>query len=89
MMGRNEETMKKAEWALAHELVAITPEEFVTVMQRTHRTNQQQFMKRVMEWIFHLSTREQGQYDLRNEETVKVAKQIAEALGEKPYFPLI
>jgi len=66
------------------------PEHFVNAVMREHRTLQQSmfgvFMACVSQWAV-LS--DEGQYDLRNEATVKMSKKIMSALDGECYVPLI
>lgn len=61
-------------------------------MSRQHRTLQQRFTAFALQWLFYLSRLDSADYDLRNEASVRVAKQVAEALDwqdVKPTLPNI
>lgn len=61
---------------------------FINQMMNEHRTLQQSFTRICMSWIYALA--ETPYYDERNEESVMVARQIKEALGEDGYYlPLV
>jgi hypothetical protein len=52
---------------------------------RTHRTLQQAFTGLCLEWLKHLASLPQGQYDLRNEYSVKLAKEIMTKVPDAKY----
>jgi len=49
---------------------------FIRSMSREHRTLQQSFTRICLAWLWHLSQLEDGYYDLRNEASVKTAKEL-------------
>lgn len=49
---------------------------FVEAMSKEHRTLQQSFTGLCFAWIQHLASLQDGQYDGRNEASVKAAKKI-------------
>jgi len=55
---------------------------FTKHMSRQHRTLQQSFTGLCLAWLYHCGSLEEGWYDLRNEDSVKVGKKVKEALGE-------
>ena len=65
--------------------------EFVeAVVFRTHRTLQQKIFGLFLSLAEKYSTLNSSQYDLRNEQTVKVAKRICEAIDKYDrHMPLI
>ena len=52
------------------------PKEFVEQMARQHRTLQQSFTGVCLKWLEHLSKLKEGEFDLRNEDSVKVAQKL-------------
>lgn len=54
------------------------PEFLILGLRRTHRTLQQSFMRHIVAWIEHLASLQPGQYDLRNEASVRFAKSITQ-----------
>lgn len=50
--------------------------DFVEEMSIQHRTLQQGFTKLVIQWLEHLATLNENWCDLRNEASVKFAKQV-------------
>ena len=65
------------------------PEDFIFHMKNQHRTLQQSFTRLCLNWLKYLSTLEENQYDLRNAESVRIAKVVINALGDNDYLPLI
>lgn len=58
------------------------------VTQQSHRTLQQLMMQ--LFWACIVQWSKAGSYhDARNEATVKLCKQIVEAVGEEQYFPYV
>jgi hypothetical protein len=57
--------------------------EFLNVMVNEHRTLQQRFTALCIAWLEHLATLNEGQYDLRNEAGVELAKKFVAATGDK------
>ena len=55
-----------------------SPKEFVEGMSHQHRTLQQSFTGVCIAWLKHLSELQEFQYDLRNEDSVKLAKKLLE-----------
>ena len=51
-------------------------EGFVQGMANEHRTLQQEFTGLCLNWLQHLASLPEGRYDLRNEASVKIAKEI-------------
>ena len=45
-------------------------------LAQEHRTSQQNFTRIMVAWIEYLANLEHGEYDLRNEASVKLAKQL-------------
>lgn len=59
--------------------------EFVEVMGKEHRTLQQNFTRLCVQWFKHLS--DQERYDLRNEASVRLAKEIMQKCNTSlPYI---
>jgi diphthamide synthase subunit DPH2 len=59
-------------------------EEFVDyIVHNTHRTLQQGIMRIAVTLIEKYATLKEGEYDLRNEATVKLCKRIVAATGDK------
>lgn len=56
---------------------------FVNAMAQQHRTLQQCFTNVCLSWLRHLAEAED--YDLRNEASVKIAKQIVKAVEDVRY----
>jgi hypothetical protein len=54
----------------------LHPEGVVSAMARDHRTLQQHMTRLAVEWFEYLAALEPGQYDLRNEASVQLAKAI-------------
>ena len=63
-------------------------EEFARLMGCEHRTLQQNFTRLCVAWFEHLSKVPDNRYDLRNEASIKLAKEFVEKLG-KIYLPII
>jgi hypothetical protein len=55
-----------------------TPKDFAKAMGCEHRTLQQGFTKICVAWLEHLASLKANQYDLRNEDSVKLAKQVVQ-----------
>jgi len=53
---------------------------FVELMQREHRTLQQSMTGLMLKWFEHLASLNENYYDLRNQDSVAVAKVIMKAL---------
>ena len=53
-----------------------TPKTFVECMNKQHRTLQQGMTRLFLEWFKYLSILEDGCYDARNEQSVRIAKSI-------------
>ena len=65
-----------------------TIKDFTVTMSFEHRTLQQAFTKLCIAWLKHLSEREH--WDLRNESSVTMAKDVMELIQEKNhYLPFI
>ena len=65
-------------------------EQVISLMSREHRTLQQQMTRICVMWLEHLSTLEEHGYDLRNEGSVKLAKQLLSGVESSDlYLPLI
>jgi hypothetical protein len=63
---------------------------FVTLMSYEHRTLQQCFTGICLAWLTHLAGLKEGEYDGRNEASVKVAREIVAAVPNTKYgLPLI
>lgn len=58
---------------------------FIEAMGNEHRTLQQGFTRLVVEWLKHLASLKYGQYDLRNEASVLLAKKL---IGSQDKFDL-
>lgn len=58
------------------------PGDFVKRFTKEHRTLQQSFTAVCFAWIAHLANLEEGQYDMRNEASVKAAKKIMEKFDQ-------
>lgn len=56
---------------------------FIEAMKYEHRTLQQSFTGLCLRWLKDLSERQEHEYDLRNEHSVKVAKMIRARLEEE------
>lgn len=65
-----------------------SPEGLVAALSRDHRTLQQHFTRIAIAWFQYLAKLEHGEYDPRNEGSVRLAKEIAPHL-EKAYLPYI
>lgn len=66
---------------------AVNPMNFSTkifceALGRQHRTLQQNFTRVCLAWIKYLASLEEGEYDLRNEASVKTSRNILEKVGE-------
>lgn len=55
---------------------------FIEAMHNEHRTLQQSFTVMVLEWLKHLASLNQGQYDLRNAASVAVATKLIGSLDK-------
>jgi hypothetical protein len=62
---------------------------FKEKLSTEHRTLQQGFWRMVVELIIQTSEVPENRYDLRNEASVKMCKEIVDKLGDKLYLPLI
>ncbi len=63
---------------------------FVEAMHNEHRTLQQSFTGLALAWLKHLSTLNDGQYDLRNKASVEIAKKLVGALDKYDlYLPTV
>jgi hypothetical protein len=56
--------------------MGFSTESFIVTMAREHRTLQQSFTGICLSWLWHLSQLEENYYDLRNEASVKIAKEL-------------
>jgi hypothetical protein len=67
------------------------PKDFVDALYQEHRTLQQGVGRCMVAWIDHLASLEDGHYDLRNEGSVMLAKQIVQTpfWEQKKYLPFI
>lgn len=65
------------------------PDKFVIEMLNEHRTLQQNFMKVVVLYVRELAKLNENQYDLRNEDSVKLAKAIVERCSDELYLRYI
>ena len=59
--------------------------EFITEISYLHRTLQQRFTGLCLAWLNHLASLKEGEYDLRNEASVKTARKIKAACPEIEY----
>lgn len=66
-------------------------EDFVLVMSGEHRTHQQDFTSLCVRWLEHLAKLPENQYDLRNKDSVDLAKALVktEAWQEHKYLRTI
>jgi len=55
-------------------------QDFINTMGNDHRTLQQSFTRLCAKWFLYLAEKEDGQYDLRNEASVNLAKKIKHIL---------
>ena len=63
---------------------------FIEKATRQHRTLQQGFTSLCLAWLQHLSTLNSGEYDGRNEASVRLAKEIMEKVPSARYgLPLV
>ena len=69
--------------------MCVVPEEFVQEMECEHRTLQQKFTELCFLWIKHNARKEELQYDGRNEYTVKMCKEINNAVDLPDRMPFI
>jgi len=60
---------------------------FVDEMSREHRTLQQSMTGLMLIWFEHLSKLNDNQYDLRNEDSVRIAKVIMKAISDADMVP--
>lgn len=58
------------------------PKEVIAEMSRMHRTHQQNFTRLCVAWLNHLASLQEGQFDMRNEDSVRLAKKFAAAVPE-------
>lgn len=85
-------TAKEAAEALANfsNNMGHVPAEFVQEMARQHRTLQQNCTGLMMAWLMHLASLKEGEYDLRNEASVQLAKKLLEGKDKYDvYLPFI
>ena len=61
---------------------------FIDEMSRDHRSLQQSFTRLCVDWLRNLAEREEGRFDLRNEASVKLAREVLPILDRSP-LPLI
>jgi len=52
-------------------------------MSQDHRTLQQGYTRFALEWLYHLSQVPEGNYDLRNQASVEIARKIDKAVDLK------
>lgn len=65
-------------------------ERFVETMGREHRTLQQSFTGLCLAWFTHLAGLKTGEYDLRNEASVELAKEILKKVEAANYkLPMV
>ena len=57
--------------------------DFINEFSTEHRTLQQVFTRMCLEWLYKLSTYKDYDYDLRNHDSVKIAKQIDQLIDLK------
>lgn len=62
--------------------LSFSPKIFIEAMSRQHRTLQQNFTRVCFEWIKHMAEKQEGDYDGRNEASVKACKKILERVDE-------
>lgn len=65
--------------------MSLNEKEFAVLMSQEHRTLQQSFTNVCLAWMRELASKNEGQYDLRNEQSVKVAKEIIEKVEFASY----
>ena len=58
------------------------PKEVIAEMAVMHRTHQQNFTRLCVAWLNHLASLKEGQFDMRNEDSVRLAKKFAAAVPE-------
>lgn len=61
---------------------------FNQAMSREHRTLQQSFTRLCLEWIKHCAS-EEYRYDLRNQGSHEIAKEIVEKMDNKLHLRMI
>lgn len=62
---------------------------FIELFQREHGTIQQKFMKLCMSYVYSLTELPSWRVDMRNEEAVRVAKEIVDKVKNYNCLPLI
>ena len=61
--------------------------EFAQEMGRQHRTLQQNFTRACVAWLEHLAEMEKaGRFDLRNEDSCKLARKIIDTTDERDRY---
>lgn len=88
---RQEKESKDVVESISHYVnnMSHKPEHFVEQMSYQHRTLQQSFTRICVAWLLHLAEMERkGFYDLRNEGSVKLAKELKPTL-EKFLLPFV
>ena len=86
----NDTETKAAVQAISRVVNCFAPDvdTFTDEMSRQHRTLQQGFTGLCIAWLEHLDQLESGQYDLRNQASVELAKRIVAAVPDR-YLPCI
>lgn len=62
--------------------MGFEPEPFVNEMKKAHRTLQQSFTVLCLAWLNHLAELKNHEFDLRNEWSVDIAKQLKERVPD-------
>lgn len=64
-------------------------EDFISAMASEHRTLQQGFTRMCVNWLFHLASLNDGEYDLRNQASVELARKIVAEMGNDLHLPMV
>jgi len=62
---------------------------FCEAMTNEHRTLQQSFTRLCVKWFKTLAETKEGRYDLRNEDSVMLAKEIVEKCKDSLYLRMV
>ena len=66
--------------------MAVDDDEFVRGLTESHRTLQQSIMRIFIKFVAAMSVKEEGFYDLRNEASVKLAREIMKLNTGLPFI---
>lgn len=58
---------------------SVETKNFIAAVDRQHRTLQQKFFALTVNWLKAMADKKEGQYDARNEHSVKLAKEMVKA----------